>query len=407
MLFIGRLPGDEMKILFVAMASSIHTARWVAQFAQKDWDMRLFPSLVGELEHPLLPKNVSIFRFAQGSRPRKGGLTSFCRRVARRMFFAVARRFIEGMDEKMLERAIRRFKPDIVHSMETQAAGYLVERVRSRHKGRFPVWIHTNWGSDLYVYGRVAEHKEQIGRVLALCDFYSCECHRDVRIALEAGLKGRVLPVFPNTGGFDLATLGPIRNRTRTSQRKRIMVKGYHGWAGRALVALRALERCADLLSGYEILIYSGGSQEVQVKAALLKNDYALNITMLPPSDHATMLELQAGARISIGMSLGDAISTAFLEAFVMGSFPIQSDTSCAGEWIESGVGGILVGAEDPDALEAAVRRALADDALVDRAAEINWASAVEKLDAELLRNKSIEFYESALAQGPKEMWKN
>ena len=34
-----------------------------------------------------------------------------------------------------------------------------------------------------------------------------------------------------------------------------------------------------------------------------------------------------------------------------MGSFPIQSDTACADEWIEDGVSGLIVPPEDPDSL--------------------------------------------------------
>ena len=32
-----------MRILFVAMANSIHTARWINQLADQGWDIHLFP----------------------------------------------------------------------------------------------------------------------------------------------------------------------------------------------------------------------------------------------------------------------------------------------------------------------------------------------------------------------------
>ncbi len=59
-------------------------------------------------------------------------------------------------------------------------------------------------------------------------------------------------------------------------------------------------------------------------------------------TSHHDILQKHGQARISIGLSIGDAISTSLLEAIVMGSFPIQSWTSCADEWIVDGKTGIL-----------------------------------------------------------------
>lgn len=61
--------------------------------------------------------------------------------------------------------------------------------------------------------------------------------------------------------------------------------------------------------------------------------------------------------------------------------------------WIEDGVTGILVPPEDPDVIEKAIRRALTDDDLVNRAAEENWKTAVERLDQSKLKPKAVELY--------------
>jgi hypothetical protein len=41
------------------------------------------------------------------------------------------------------------------------------------------------------------------------------------------------------------------------SKRKTIALKGYHGWVGRALVALDAIELLHHELRDYEIVVYS------------------------------------------------------------------------------------------------------------------------------------------------------
>ena len=259
--------------------------------------------------------------------------------------------------------------------------------------GQTSKWIATNWGSDIYLFGRLSAHKEKIRQVLTNCDYYSCECFRDVELAKAYGLKGKTLPVFPNTGGFDLEKIYKFRQPGLTSERRLIMLKGYQGWAYRALVGLRALERCADILKGYTVAVYLGFTKEVKIAAELFSHSTGIPVKMIPYTSHDEILRYHGQARVSIGLSISDAISTSFLEALVMGSFPIQSWTACADEWIEDGKTGLLVPPEDPDVVEKAIRRALTDDELVNRAAEENWRTAIERLDASKLKEKVINFY--------------
>ena len=90
---------------------------------------------------------------------------------------------------------------------------------------------------------------------------------------------------------------------------------------------------------------------------------------------------------------VSDAISTSLLEAIIMGSFPIQSWTSCGNEWIEDGKTGILVPPDDPEIVELAIRRCLTDNDLVDQAAEMNYRLAEEKLDRSIVKPMAIETY--------------
>jgi glycosyltransferase involved in cell wall biosynthesis len=92
-------------------------------------------------------------------------------------------------------------------------------------------------------------------------------------------------------------------------------------------------------------------------------------------------------------LSISDAISTSLLEAMVMGSFPIQSWTACADEWIEDGRTGLLVPPDDPEAVEAAIRNALSNDGLIDRAAEENLRTATLRLDQERIRPMAVGIY--------------
>jgi glycosyltransferase involved in cell wall biosynthesis len=390
-----------MRILFVAMANSVHTARWINQIAAQGWDIRLFPvedaGIHPDLQtltlHNFLVHNPSGLNQSVrvvGSWPFSRG-AGLARRVLRR--FAPS-----WLDSRRLAYTIRHFKPDIVHSLEMQHAGYLTLAARERLGGKFPAWIVTNWGSDIYLFGRLAAHVDKVKAVLAACDYYSCECQRDVQLAKNLGLRGEVLPVLPIAGGFHLARLSQFRQAGPTSARRLILLKGYQSWAGRALVGLRAIALCAPQLRDYRVAIYSA-SPEVKMAAELASHSVGIPIELIPPSSHEDMLRLYGSARVCIGLSISDGISTSLLEAMVMGAFPIQSCTACVDEWLVDGKTGVVVPPEDPEAVAAAIRRAVSDDALVDYAAGQNAQVAAERLDYAVIQAQVNAMYERVAAQ--------
>lgn len=393
-----------MKILLIAMSDSIHTARWVSQIAGQGWDIHLYPSVDVGLVHPEM-NNLTAYVPLYGTRKCPGsvkikGLPLLSDFFAMGVTSALTNAgFYKDYQVNRLVKIIRYVKPDIIHSLEIQQAGYLALEARKRMPGGFPPWIVTNWGSDIYLYGRLPDHEPKIREVLAACDYYSCECKRDVCLAKAYGFEGTVLPVFPNTGGFDLTAVERLRQPGPVSARRLIMLKGYQHWAGRALVGLRALERCADLLRGYEVAIYCT-SPDVMLAAGLFSQSTGVRTTIVPKdTPHREILRLHGRARISIGLSISDAISTSFLEALVMGSFPVQSWTACADEWIEDGKTGILVPPEDPDVVEQAIRRALTEDELVNKAAELNYCLADKRLDQSILQPMAVDLYTTVMKE--------
>ncbi len=108
---------------------------------------------------------------------------------------------------------------------------------------------------------------------------------------------------------------------------------------------------------------------------------------------HKELLRYHGSSRISIGLSITDAIGTSFLEAMAMGSFPIQSCTSCSSEWLKNEENGILVNPEDTDAVEKAIRKSLSDDIMVDNAGEINFTLVKDRLEFSALKNEAVYFY--------------
>lgn len=390
-----------MKILFVAMPESIHTARWISQIADQGWELFLFPSNNARPHADL--HNITVF----GSYPvRPSGVAATVKYKTWTSPYLI-RDYLENrvrhkqtrLRENALAKVIKSVQPDLIQSLEIQHAGYLTLDARKLIPGAsFPKWIVTNWGSDISLFGRLAEHEPRIRQVLANCDFYSAECQRDIELARQYGFTRETLPVFPNAGGYDLQAAARLKSPQAPSQRKVIMLKGYQSWSGRALAGLSALRLCVDDLKGYEIVIYSA-SEDVRIAAELFEQDTNIKVTILPQTSHEEILRNHGRARISIGLSISDAISTSLLDAMVMGSYPIQSCTACATEWIVNGKSGSIVPPEEPWELAAVIKKALSDDRLVDAAALINQKTVNERLDRDKIKPQVVKMYQEILGK--------
>jgi glycosyltransferase involved in cell wall biosynthesis len=189
-----------------------------------------------------------------------------------------------------------------------------------------------------------------------------------------------------------------LRQEGPVSERKVILLKGYQNWAGRALVGLRSLSRCADLLKEYRIVIFSASS-EVEMAATLFSQDTGISVEVLPISDNYELLRWHGRARIYIGLNITDGISISSLEAILMGAFPIQSNGGCSNEWIVNGINGFIVPPEDPDVIVEVIREAVLNNALVDSADEFNKKLALERLDENVVKPQVVEMYKHILAE--------
>jgi glycosyltransferase involved in cell wall biosynthesis len=401
-----------MKILFVMMSNSIHSARWIDNILDEGWEIHVFPTEDFVGLNPLLQSKkitfhrskiiqyiVRKYKTKKATSSRFSQNSPISKEISNPVLLrAIFKKLFPNYKLRRLCKIIKKIKPDIIQSMHIQEAGYITleakKLLEKNSNYKFPKWIVTNYGSEIDLFGKTSFHKDKIKDVLENCDYYSAECQRDLGYAKDFGFKGKYLSVIPNSGGIDFENINKLKSNLKTSLRKNIMIKGYQNWAGRALVALRAIERCADILDGYKIILYCVDTNEVLIKAELLENNFKIPVKILGnEANHDDILKNHGLARISIGLSISDAISTSLLEAMVMGSFPIQSNTSCAKEWASDGKNFILVPPEDPEIVEKAIREALSKDDLVDNAAEENYTLLFGKLEKSMIKEKIILQY--------------
>ena len=376
------------RVLIIGMADSIHLARWVGQFDNLKEEIHFFPSgkfrdftrEFKKLKETMPRLKVhSVFSF--GILP---GYFDFIILELTKRLFRIDLRII------LLKRLITRLEFSVVHAIEIQHAGYLLNEAMNGLQKKFKV-IVTNWGSDLFFYSELEEHRNKIKCLLSQVDFYSAECRRDYLLATDLGYKGAFLPLIPNAGGFSIQQIPGIP----ASERRLILVKSNGGTFGNITEITPIIIQVLNEFQEYSAHFYSvtpDVHREIEEIRSIFPDRVTISTTDQRLS-HNEMLNLFGTARIYLASSKSDGISTSFLEALISGAYPIQSSTSCAGEWISLGFRGSIV-TNDSTSFDSSLRNALASDELVNSSQLINLELAKKFLDKELISKIARNFYD-------------
>ncbi len=391
---------QPVKLLIVAFSDSIHTARWISQLDRSKFEIHLFPSVPFRQIHPFL-ENITIWQWQQQNDKQGRGLRfknpSIPFYVLEKLIGSsyaqkIAIRFPKWQQISLLK-TIRMLKPDIIHSMETQQAGYLLSKSRSLFKNIN--WVHSTWGIDLHYFYTFPDHREKLVRLMSQIEILVAEGERDIEIARGLEFIGKSV-VIPSVGGsFDFELFDSLDSKLTPSSRTKILLKGYEGEERLASYALKALRSIREQLLKYEVFIYSCSYKLMPLIGEIQrKKEFVLKI--IPNLEYKQLLTITAQSRISITNNLSDGVPNTMLEAMALGAFPIQSNTAITEGWIEDGKNGLLTNPKDINQIAEAVSKALTDDRLVDTAAVFNSKLIKENLNSDTIKIQIEDLYKTA-----------
>ena len=376
------------KVLVVAMLDSIHTARWLKLFSQNDIDFVLFPSTPNRRIHSQIKLLIntngrSTYQIVPGMRTLALPL-------------GIADLFLGNrIRAKILQMLINKSQIDfdVVHAHETQHAGYLTS-IAIRKLNKKPKIFLSIWGSDLYWFGQFKKHRIKIRTLLEKIDQIILECERDIKFAYKLGYNGTKPILVSASGGFDAIEIDLGLRSPPPSERNVVLVKGYTGFVGRADLALKAIESISSELTDFKIIVYSTDVRTRQI-IRQLRRTTNLRITSFKKHqlDHSSMLALFRESRIHIGISESDGMPGSLREAMLNGCISIQTSTSCGDEWIKHLKTGFLVSVKNHYEIIEAIRIALMDLELRDRAAEENRIIAMNHLAGNTIERKLKSLY--------------
>jgi hypothetical protein len=307
------------------------------------------------------------------------------------LVFSVISRFVKlNLRTLFLKRVMSRHTFTFVHALEIQGAGYLIDEA-ARRLGHSQRLILTNWGSDIYFYQDQPEHQQRIRSALESADYYSAECHRDYELARKFGFQGVELPCIPNAGGFIIMDQF---DSSKASERKNVAAKAYGGQFGRGDIVIESIRLAFNAVPHFTAFLYSV-TDDLLKEVIDLTQQFPGRVEFSSrknPLSQSEMNELFKRSRTYLGASRSDGISTSFLEALNFGCYPIQTDTSCAGDWEKLGAVASIV-PQNVSIVADELIRSLTDNELVDSAQIQNVGVSKQYLSFEKVRSIATTFY--------------
>lgn len=328
------------KVLIIGMLDSVHLYRWLSQFEDQQIDFTIYPSTKFRRAHADTIKLVDSNKNYHLSQKKFLGLFGYKEYFYNNFLAKFSKSFSNSF---RLNRIIMNNNYDYIHALEIQGAGYLLTDALQGKSDNNSKIIITNWGSDIFFFERDSAHKAKIQDALKMADFYSAECHRDYKLALKNGFNGKFLPINPNAGGFSDEVLQ--KNVKPSSDRNIIIAKCYGGLFGLGDLIIQAVDEYMSLNKTVSVFFYSVTS-DLEQRVDRLMDKYPSRINFSTVKNKLSILEMHekfSNAKIYIGASRSDGISTSFLEALALGAYPIQTNTACGNDWVDKGFNAHLV----------------------------------------------------------------
>jgi glycosyltransferase involved in cell wall biosynthesis len=328
------------KILIIGMVDSVHLSRWIAQFEGEKIQFMIFPSRKFRNVNPELIELRSKSNNIEFTQKRFLIFYGYKEYIFTKFLSKVSKRFSSG---SRLAKIILNKRFDYIHVLEIQGAGYLLLDSGVNLDKVSAKLIITNWGSDIFYFKDFPQDEVKIKKLLETANFYSAECQRDYDLASFYGFTGNFLPLNPNVGGFKSEIFK--MNIKHSDERSLIIAKCYGGTFGLGGEIIEAFKIFLSSNKNLNVFFYSV-TPDLESKAKKISEAYPDRVEFSTTKKRLSMINMNqkfAEAKIYVGASRSDGICTSFLEALALGAYPIQTNTSCAIEWINIGFQGIII----------------------------------------------------------------
>jgi hypothetical protein len=373
------------KVLFIALSASTHTHSWVSLLDARSFDVRLFglPITAGPASAESMGVPVAKWR-------------SLGARIGRKV---LGDQFLNPYQTSYLTRIVRQWKPDVIHTLGLDPAGYFFLYARSQSPLLKAVpWIATaRGGPELALSRLVPDQALRIRSLLNECDQFIADNQLNYSHALDLGLdqaKVSALGVTPGTGGVDVEALASMRQSPASASRMILFPKAYECPASKALPVFESLRLAWDQIQPCEVHL-TALIPETRMWFATLPESIRRCCHLYDRIPRQQLLLLMARARVVLAPSLTDGIPNTLYESMALGAAPIVSPIDTLRNIFVDGINVIYARNLYPDELAQALIRAMNDDALVDAIAASNRSLVHRLASRDEISRRAADCYTS------------
>ncbi len=396
------------RILFVGMSESSHTHSWIGLLDDAKINVRMFAVPPGAppqewdvktyVTAEWLPAKLDSYN-RSSLYPLDGAQRLARRRGFRRM---LAHR-IRDLEGQWLAKIIKTWRPDIIHTLGLESAGYFYHRIREKFGlAGIGKWVlQLRGGSDLALTRFDPESLSKAMVVLRECDQLLTDNQQNFEFVTSQGVRrdqlSRIAPV-PGTGGVDVDSLAAKWQGQPSSRRIILWTKSSEeGPWHKALPVLEALKLCWDAIQPCRIRILAASEQTLMWFRSLPECIKAACeiYNRIPRSQ---VLNFMTEARVMLAPSLVDGTPNSLFEAMAAGAFPVVSPLETIVPLVQQERNVLFARNLYPHEIAEALSRAMRNDVLVDTAAANNLEAVRNLADRARIRPRVVEYYESLAA---------
>ena len=394
-------PGGP-RILFIGLGHSSHTHSWIDLLTGSQFNVRLFCT---SADLPPADWPVKTYVLSEGNArldpATRQGLWTIDkhRHLLRKSMMRIRGRVwnTDWVISDWLLKIISEWKPHIVHTLGLEAAAsYFVVRERLPTPTR-PKWVvQTRGGSDMQLSHLDPKRNAEIAGLLRACDQMLSDNVVNFRIARQMGVRDDQISTIgpvPGTGGIDVDALAKSWSGSTSQRRIILWPKAYECPWSKALPVFEALKLCWDAIQPCEIHM-TAATEETRMHFWGLPEKIRQAAHLSDRIPRRKALELMTSARVMLAPSLVDGTPNSMLEAMASGAFPIVSPLETIHAIVADERNVLFARNLYPDEIAAALKRAMTDDVLVDRASGENLELVRRLADRPQVRTRVLGFYE-------------
>jgi len=309
-----------------------------------------------------------------------------------------------GSPGEWLAKIIRDWQPDIIHTLGLfdGQGGLFYYEVREQFglKGMGKWVLQLRGGSDIALRRYDLEIEKQLLDIFSDCNQIITDNHFNIEYIRKLGFAEKVASIapVPGTGGMKIDT--NMQNIVLPSRRQRAIFwpKAYETIWSKALPVIEAIKLAWDRIKPCVIYITATNS-ETEAWLAILPEEIRKNCHVQLRIPREQVLEMMRDARVMLAPSLVDGVPNVLYEAMANGAFPIVSPLESIIPIVSEYENVLFAKNLYPEEISNALIRAMADDVLVNNAAQNNLELAAKIADRTVIAVRVAEYYKKLLRE--------